>query len=123
VSEPSDPDCGSEPESEAAALGRAGAFWREEEAVVTAAGLRVLFDEDAVALTVFLATLEGGLALVDADTEVEGPAVVMVSRGRGGLKGRRRRFWVPCRSGGIFIEYLTTGSSAFSLVVCVCCVF
>lgn len=61
----------------------------------------MLFDEDAVALAVFLAALEGRLALVDDDAEVEGPAVVMVSRGRGGLKGRRRRFWVLCRSGGI----------------------
>jgi hypothetical protein len=81
----------------------------------------VPFDEDAVALAVFLAALEGGLALVDdADAEAEGPVAVMVSRGRGGLKGRRRRFWVPCRSGGIFIEYLITGSSCFFLVICVC---
>jgi hypothetical protein len=77
-------------------------------------GLRVPFDEDAVALAVLLAALEGGLALVDdADAEAEGPAAVMVSRGRGGLKGRRRRFWVPCRSGGIFIECLITGSSYY----------
>lgn len=77
-------------------------------------------DEDAAALAVFLTAF---LVDVDVDAEVDGPAVVMVSRGRGGLNGRRRRFWVPCRSGGIFTEYLTTVSSTFSMVVCVCCVF
>ena len=89
----------SEPDADAEGDGLSAAggadFLRDDEAAAVVVDLRFGFG--------FVADVVLGFSFaVDLGAEVEGPSPGD-ARGRGGLKGSRRRFWAGWRSAGMFL--------------------
>lgn len=93
----SEPDADAEGDGLSAAGG--GDFLRDDEAAAAVVDLRLGFGfvDEVVGLLVLVFSFAAGLG-----AEVEGPSPGD-ARGRGGLKGSRRRFWAGWRSAGMLL--------------------
>ena len=115
----SEPDADAEGDGLSAAGG--GDFLRDDEAAAAVVDLRLGFGfvDEVVGLLVLVFSFAAGLG-----AEVEGPSPGD-ARGRGGLKGSRRRFWAGWRSAGMLLAGFWCKKSPFCLLlktVWICCV-